>query len=144
MVCGIIGNYLYAQHGNKLHQFPISWSNQQTVPARGRRASEVAQVPERANEGMSVTASAVMWTADGVAVAVLAVVVATMMVTKAMRFANVDGFVGLSNSLFVDAGGYAQTDSDLLRYPRELHAHGQHWRVSNHRRFFLTSDPSMF
>ena len=84
MVCGIIGNHLYAQHGNEMRQLPISWSNLQTVPVpnRGRRTYKVAQVPTRASEDVSESSAAtVMWVTDGVAV-VFAILVVTLVASK--------------------------------------------------------------
>jgi hypothetical protein len=111
MVCGIIADsqnnlFLYTQDGSKLYKFPITWSNQQTVPARGRRSPEVAVASSDAGGGVVETTEAVMWTADGAAV-VLAVV-AVMMVTNKAFCTTKDAD---DADFFVEAGG-EESDSE--------------------------------
>jgi hypothetical protein len=116
MVCGIIADsqnnlFLYTQDGSKLYKFPITWSNQQTVPARGRRSPEVAELSGDADEDVEVSAVAVMWTADSAAVVVLAALAVMMVADKAMGPAKVKG----DDDLFVDASGKVPINSPPTR-----------------------------
>jgi hypothetical protein len=112
MVSGIIGNSIYAQTGNDMYQFPITWTNQQTVATRGRRSSEAsftdtAHVPKvqvGAGVASGFTTAGVAWAAGGAAVVVMTVVAVMIAMSKLVRHAKIKRRV-TDVDLFVNIGG---------------------------------------